>query len=1106
MVLSPGAILSGPMWPEPVRVVSACATGARWQVETVGTRTLRYYPPRLIEASLLGVEIEVTQPSTARTFSGDARRFRLAAEAHRIRLAYEYDPHFAVSVCQIDPLPHQLEAVYGFILPQPRIRFMLADDPGAGKTIMAGLVLKELKFRGLAERTLVVTPANLRDQWRRELWEKFHETFQMVGREQVDGLFGRSVWEEFDQCITSVDFARQEEIRETLREVDWDLLIVDEAHKMAAYRYGDEARKTKRYRLGETLTAHATHVLFLTATPHKGDPDNFLFLLQLLEKDLFSSTDILRDASANNDNPNFLRRLKEDMRNFDETPIFPPRHVFTTRYTLSPAEKALYDAVTLYVMKHFQRAELQRNRNVGLALTVLQRRVASSIYAILRSLERRERRLREVHEEALSAERREQVPDDLEDLAEDERWRYEQEALERHTLARSLPELQKELEELRKLIQLARAAEGEGPERKLQELKKVFDQEGLPSSDEKLLIFTEHKDTLDYLSRRIREWGYSVCEIHGFMRLEDRIEAERDFRQRTQVMVATEAAGEGINLQFCRLMVNWDIPWNPNRLEQRMGRIHRYGQRYEVNIYNLVATDTREGQVLDTLFERLEEMREAMGDDRVFDVIGDLLEGVSLDQLFRDALAQRRTIDEICALIDARVNPQRIDRVRELTLESLATRYVDYSKVRQDSEIARERRLVPEYIERFFAEAYREVGGRAEQTREGLWRIPHVGLDIRQGFPRVTRRYGPILREYHRLAFDKDVARRKDAEFIGPGHPLFEAALEKVLTDFAPDLENGAAFFDPDAERPGFLWFVVASVADGEGLTAGKRLYVARESDGSFEFAHPAALLDVQPIAEPGAAGQVAADSQALLNWAIPQVADPYYEEVLARRRHDLEVKARYLTRSFDHLISESLVKIAGYQQRLLRGDKVELALDKEERQCTEWRARKDRRLAELERTRVLASEVPQVLGVAALLPLSDADQGLKRALRTDRDVEAAAMEVAKQYEQRQGRAVDDVSAQNLGFDLRSTDRQGRIRRIEVKGRAHSGPVVLTTNEWLQAHRFGGGYWLYIVVNVAARPELYLIQNPASWLRPKEQLEVRYVVDAESWQEVAKPA
>ncbi|MBV8554832.1 MAG: DEAD/DEAH box helicase, partial [Planctomycetaceae bacterium] len=576
-----GAILEGPFFSEPVKILSAKARGTRIEIQAVGLYSKQLWN-KLLKAEDFDDKITITQAAESAALNGNPTHFRLAAEAHRIRLAYQYDPHFAVSVSQVDPLPHQLDAVYTHLLTQPRIRFLIADDPGAGKTIMGGLLLKELKLRGLIERTLIVTPASLTDQWRREMQDKFHEACTVVNRHTVNAAYGRNVWEDSPQCITSIDFvARQDDILDLMRDVRWDLCIVDEAHKMSAYKYGAKIETTQRYDLGEFLRERTDHFLFLTATPHKGDPDNFTLLLQLLDPDLYATGNILREASQHDENRIMIRRLKEDMRQCDGSPCFPPRHVRTLPYELGPAELKLYEAVTGYVQNNFARAEDSANRNVGLALTVLQRRLASSLAAIQLSLERRLRRLQELRRLGKLKQEQLLMPLDLEDLAESDRWKFEDEAVERLTMAENMTELEAEIDELKMLVELARQTRKAAQETKIEELRKVTS-EHISGRNERLLVFTEHKDTLDFLVGKLGDLGFHCCQIHGGMPLAKRIGAEREFFEHCpSIMVATEAAGEGINLQFCSLMVNYDLPWNPNRLEQRMGRIHRYKQKKE---------------------------------------------------------------------------------------------------------------------------------------------------------------------------------------------------------------------------------------------------------------------------------------------------------------------------------------------------------------------------------------------------------------------------------------------------------------------------------------------------------------------------------------------
>ncbi|MCS7183485.1 MAG: DEAD/DEAH box helicase, partial [Thermoanaerobaculum sp.] len=562
--IQPDDLLEGPLWPERVRVLRVQALGQFLNLEVVGVQSRQLYSLVLEPESL----DKITVISPARwDFQGNAEAFFLAVEASRIRLATQFDPLFAVNVSQVDPLPHQIEAVYHVILRRPRVRFLLADDPGAGKTIMAGLLLKELKYRGLVRRTLIVVPGQLTDQWRRELKERFGETFLVVDRAVMDANWGRNLWREEPQCITSMDFAKQADVREALLEALWDLVIVDEAHKLAAYRYGEKTKKTERYRLGEVLSQASQFLLFLTATPHRGDPENFRLLLELLEPDLFSSTDLLEESVNRRENPLFLRRLKEDLKDFNQRPLFPPRHVFTRAFPLSDPEKRLYNAVTEYVESFYNRALDADKRNVAFALLILQRRLASSVRAVRRSLERRRQRLGELLKKGQWLASGDGFDEEaLEDAPEAERQREEDRLVEQLTAAETREELEAEIAQLDCLVRIACEAEQQEVETKLVELRRVMEDEAVRQRQEKLLIFTESYETLQYLEEKLTSWGYSVVTLHGRMNLEARIAAENTFRHRAQVMVSTEAGGEGINLQFCSLMVNYDIPWNPNRL------------------------------------------------------------------------------------------------------------------------------------------------------------------------------------------------------------------------------------------------------------------------------------------------------------------------------------------------------------------------------------------------------------------------------------------------------------------------------------------------------------------------------------------------------------
>lgn len=1118
-----GSIMTGPFWPEQVKVLTVKQIGNKVSFEVVGVNTRNYYTTLLSSDDLSKIETDTSQD--AAKYKASAKHFRLVVEANRIRLAYEYDPHFAISVSQIDPLPHQIEAVYHYMLRHPKVRFLLADDPGAGKTIMAGLLIKELKYRGLIERTLIVTPANLTDQWRRELKDKFNEVFQVVNRSSMETLYGKNVWEDRNQCLTSVDFAKQEEVVDSLRDARWDLIIVDEAHKMAAYKYGNKVKKSERYKLGELLSKQTDHLVFLTATPHKGDPENFTLFLQLLEKDLFSDKKIVEDAVRAKENPIFLRRLKEDLTDFEGKPIFPPRKVKTIRYELSPREKELYDAVTDYVRNYFQiiaGKDDKASRNVGFALIVLQRRLASSLRAIRKSLERRKQKLEELKSLGLRF-AEEGIPDfeGIEDLEESERWKIEQEAIERFTTAKSIEELQQEIDQLTELIRLARLAEKEGTEKKLEELRQVIKNEKLGSSKEKLLIFTEAKDTLEYLEEKLQSWGFNTVVIHGNMKLGDsrnlvegtRLWAEHEFNKKDekQVLIATEAAGEGINLQErCRLMVNYDIPWNPNRLEQRMGRIHRYGQRYEVHIHNLVATDTIEGRVLGKLFDKLENMRKHLGSDRVFDVIGELFEGVGLEQLFKDALANKISLDDLYDVVDNRLAEENLRKVKGATLEALATRHIDMSRLLLEREQARQQRLMPEYIERFFVEAFEELGGTIEKRKDGFWRIKKVPAKVRHTKSKFVQIFGYIANEYPKLTFLKEEAKRhEDAEFIAQGHPLFEAVVDQIFELFSSSLTQGAAFFNADSSRKETLWFIKAGVQDGLGRVVGKRLFALITERDTFELKNPSYLLDCKPsqIKDLLSLELVASpkDEDEVVFQSLGLVINDYFEEIKQERTHELEVKEKYLKKSFNHLILETMDKIIDYQRQQMTGKDVARFLKPLEQHKEDLVERRDKTLVQMERERNLTLATPEVVGSSLIFPISEIETSLRDTMHRDDEVEAIAMAMSTRYEKQNGRDPEDVGSQNLGFDIRSKYQDNKFRYIEVKGRAGVGSIALTPNEWIKAHRLGQDFWLYIVVNAKSATSLYILQNPAIYLKPNEQIDVvRYIVAKNQWQKMAK--
>ena len=646
-----GSIVSNLVAGESVVINKIEKLGSHYSLEYRGVNS-QAYSTKVISQTLFDGLVEVTS-SGQFNFKGDPEKFILFAEAERINSAYQFDPLFAINCSVVDPLPHQVEAVYKYLLPQPTIRFLLADDTGAGKTIMTGLLLKELLMRRRLERILIITPGGLTKQWQEdEMGVKFNIPFKLVNRSVFNSE--PTVFQNYDKIVASIDFISREDILSVLSNTQWDLIIFDEAHKLSAYEYGIKKYRSHRYEAASILSKQCEHILLLTATPHRGRTDTFKCLMQLLDEDMFATADVasdrVKEISETGANKFFIRRLKEDMKDWDGNPLYKQRFTKTVSYQLTSEEKKLYDCVTEYLTKRKAEASESKNIHVSLALQVMQRRLVSSIYAIKNTLEKRWLALQGLAEELsrnpnLWKQRQRLDELDVDDIdAYDELNDEERDALDGimadpkklklFTTSKSIGEIQMEASEVKKLYMLAKELyENNQEEKKYQELKSLLMSQGVIDG-EKLVIFTEHKDTLIYLQERLKNNGYAVATIHGGMSVDERREAQNRFMGTdAQILIATDAAGEGINLQFCRLLINWDIPWNPNRLEQRMGRIHRYGQKNDVLVFNMVADNTREGQVLSKLLEKLDIIREGLGDDRVYDVIQDVLKGISMDDI-----------------------------------------------------------------------------------------------------------------------------------------------------------------------------------------------------------------------------------------------------------------------------------------------------------------------------------------------------------------------------------------------------------------------------------------------------------------------------------------
>lgn len=1109
-----GEILIGPSFSEPMRVVTIKAEGSdAWTVGVVGRQSERFVTVALTRDD--ASQLRVLKPTLG--FKGDPTRVRLGIQAYQLGLAYEFDPYFGLSISRVDPLPHQLEAVYDYLLKLARVRFLLADDAGAGKTIMAGLLIRELKLRGLAQRILVVVPANLSFQWQRELREKFEEKFIVLKGADLREQFGINQWQESNQIITSLDLAKREDILPGLRQCRWDLVIVDEAHRMSA---SSVDKKSMRYKLGEDLGERTDHFLMLTATPHKGDPINFTLFLQLLDRDVYADVKSIREAIARRRAPFYLRRTKEAMVYFPERqedgswasrPIFTKRIPHAASFNIDGDEFTLYRDVTTFVKAQSRAAaemgDDARARAIGFLMSLYQRRLASSTYALRHSLENRARRLREGLKRAVELARF-APPDlptqeELEEMEDDERERLE-DILAAVTLSQNPKVVQDEIDRLEKLGKQAIGVEESECEAKLAKLKRIVTgqdaeffngEDFLSHPDRRLLIFSEFRDTLDYLVLKLRQWGFAVECIHGSMKPGSRDEpgtrlhAEQKFRDGplqggAQVLVATEAAGEGINLQCCNILFNYDIPWNPNRLEQRMGRIHRYGQEKDCYIFNFVATNTIEGLVLGKLLEKLQQIRDALDDDAVFNVVGEILPAAQMERILRDYYAGKLGDADLEDRLLRNVREDDFRNICQNALEGLASKKLNLAMLVERRAKAQERRLVPETIARFLSDAASLAGLTLREFKT----LPYT---FEPGpTPQVLRAYESkddwrlpkLTTRYPRLTTDRKTADKNSLEWVTPGHPLFESLRRHTWDHATEAIAAGACFYWLDTTAPVRLDFYRARIVDGLNHVIHEHLFVVQLQDGQPPvLREPGVLGNLVPGKIPNDLPPIASTEEATA-WLHDNALRPFLEEVKQERFAEIERVKAHVEFSLTELIGREDESIGRIQQQLERG--VEGAagnLKQAEDRHAELLNRRERRREELARESALSLQSVERITAVLVLPHAEPEAAQVRRLRPDAETEATAMRFAMEYEEAAGLAVADVHEKDLGYDLTSLDtKTGELRLIEVKGiGAADGTVILTPNEHRVAQDRRDCYWLYVVTNCDIEPKLSAVKDPA---------------------------
>lgn len=1041
------------------------------------------------------------------SFEADGELLRLVTEANRIKLAHHFDPYLAIHTSLVQPLPHQITAVYGEMLPRQPLRFLLADDPGSGKTIMSGLLIKELIARGDLERCLVVAPGGLVEQWQDELGEKFNLEFDILSRDMIEHSRSGNPFNDRNHLIARLDvLARNEELQEKLiRSDEWDVVISDEAHRMSASYFGGEVKYTKRYQLGQKLGQICRHLLLMTATPHNGKEEDFQLFMALLDGDRFEGR--FRDGVHYADTQDMMRRLtKEELLKFDGTRLFPERLAYTVKYELSDEEASLYWTVTEYVrtemnrVQRFAEEDGKKRNNVGFALQILQRRLASSPAAIYQSLKRRRERLEnELAEARLIARGKKAALDgdseylsneilgNIDEYGEEDIEAFEEAISTTATSAESIEQLEIEVETLKTLERQALGVLRSGSDTKWLQLNKILDDELMVDSDgnrRKLIIFTEAKDTLNYLADKIRTRlgkPEAVDVIHGGVTREERRKVIKRFMQDRELMVlvANDAAGEGVNLQRGHLMVNYDLPWNPNKIEQRFGRIHRIGQTEVCHLWNLVAADTREGEVYARLLDKLETARKALG-GRVYDVLGnEPFEGVSLKDLLWQAIQYGESDEARAKLfekIDGGFDQGHIEdllRQRKLTDDMMPVSAVE--GIRLEMERAEAQRLQPHHIQSFFIEAFRRLGGRLKNREDGRFELTHVPVRIRER-DRLIGTGAPVQKRYERICFDKvHINQQPVAEFVCPGHPLLEAVISLIREQFGDLMKMGAVMVDESdtGEDIQAIFLMEHSIEDGRKMSSGANQIISQrlqfasiQKDGSVANAGIAPHLnlraaesdEVEAVRDALHGHWLSDDLESeVKKFAIIELAQAHLKEVKTRRLPEIEKTEREVQARLKKEINYWDSRAFELKEQANAGKKTRLNWENAQRRAEDLADRLQRRMEQLAQEKTITASAPIVRGGLIVVPkglLAASQQGAGTGdfaadAASRREIELKAMNAVMEAERALGNEPEDVSSLKVGYDIVSLNPTTKTQRfIEVKGRVDSAnTITVTRNE-----------------------------------------------------------
>ncbi|WP_248516303.1 DEAD/DEAH box helicase [Salinarchaeum laminariae] len=913
----------------------------------------------------------------AKSEFGKPSHFDLLQQAAELDLTRPEDRFVALSGSRIDIEPYQVQAAYE-ILTSYDHRYLIGDEVGLGKTIEAAIVIEELIARDRASRVLIVTPAPLTEQWQAEMREKFDREYMVYEREYVEAKRkatpSANIWEEDDRIITSIDFAKQDDMLAALKNLDaeWDIAVFDEAHHLTARRDSEgNMDRTERYRVGEAVSENSDGLIFLTGTPHKGKPDQFFFMLQLLDRYRFRDE---HDITPDGLEDLMIRRLKEDMYETDGTPMFPEKNIETLPVQFSQEERKLYEAVTDYITENYDLAGREDSTAVGFAMAIYQKRLVSSIYAIQKSLEKRKQAIQAGGKDPddLSQAVRSLLPQYREDpelLTDVQRERLEEE-LGTVSVARNEEQLQQEYEIVSELHQQAKSIE---TDRKAEELQKYIDGVLKQDPEEKILVFTEYTDTLEYLRDRIFA-DMDVAEIYGDLGTTQRREQMEKFREEANVMLATDAAREGINLQFAHIMVNYDLPWNPTRIDQRIGRLHRYGQDQTVQIRNLFVENTRESEILELLLEKIDEIEMTLGMNS--DVLGLVLDDFDLESQIMSAVESDNSASEVAADIDRQIEQQK-DAIRRIEDDFLIRDRFDLSA--EDGEIldvlerSREESISEDDVRTLVRSFFEEFGGELRGAHPGPVR---EGGDVFRLDVPVAISGGQVDDRYERATFTREIAVEKDdIEFIAPDHPLIERIVEFTVGSGEIDGETAIKVSADAMNTPGLLCNFRLRYLSGSGETVTERLqqiYVTPEGTvqtdeielvGGIPPENAGSFSGIDPVSENAESLMTRAEDRA---WElVTDVAD----EAAAERSREVAIKREHTEQYFESKIAELQERLEARKERDREEDTdMTPEINRIRSQIGDLEQERDAELQQLEIDEQVVPDEPELVNVAVVI------------------------------------------------------------------------------------------------------------------------------------------